>query len=104
MLPCDYMTENGRKVAFDLDAVIDVAIGYSNKRLGWTATLIFIPVTFAFVELRSSPQNIRGNSEEEAEEVSFTYISETFAIDNEGLNRVKSNPGSWLLIDRRTEA
>jgi hypothetical protein len=104
MIPCDYTSENGRKVTFDLDAVIDVAIGYSKKRHGWTATLIYIPESTAFVELRSSPQDIRGISKEEAEEVSSSYISETFAIDNEGLNRVKSDPGSWQLIDRRIRA
>jgi hypothetical protein len=104
MIPCDYTSENGRKVTFDLDAVIDVAIGYSKKRQGWTATLIYIPESSAFVELRSAPQDIRGNSKEEAEEVSFAYIGETFAIDNEGLNRVKSDPGNWQLINRRTGA
>lgn len=104
MIRCDYTTENGRKVVFDLDSVIDVAIGFSKKRQGWTATLIYVPETRAFVELRSSPQDIRGNSKEEAEEVSSAYISEAFAIDSEGLTRVKSNPSSWQLIDRRRDA
>jgi len=104
MVPCDYIAENGRKVLFDLDAVTDVALGFSKKRQGWTATLIFVPETSAFVELRSSPQDIRGNSKEEADEVSATYISETFAICLEDLIRIKYDPSKWKLIDRRKGA
>ena len=58
MMPCTYLAKNGSTVEFDLDAVFDVVAGYSVRRADWTATVIFVPSSGAFVELRSSAQDI----------------------------------------------
>jgi hypothetical protein len=81
MLPAIYISIDGRPVSYDLDRVSDIAQSYIGKRAGWTCTLIHIHDTDAFVELRSSPQDIRGNSaQEEQEEVDAEYIGKTYGL------------------------
>jgi hypothetical protein len=101
MMPADYIARDGSTVKFDLDSVIDVVAGYSKHRDTWTATLIWVPAKKAFVELRSSPQDYRGNSQSEAEEVESGYIKETFSLSDVELTNFKSSPSSWQFIDHR---
>ena len=104
MVPCEYIDAGGNTVKFDLDAVTDIVAGFSKSRSTWTATLIYVLKTHAFVELRSSPQDVHGDSEDEAEEVSTDYIRETFGISEMELARIKSNPKGWRFIDQRKHA
>lgn len=101
MMPCDYISLSGESIEFDLDAVVDVCASYSGVQRGWTATLIYVLATKTFVELRSSPQDIRGNSHEESVEVSFDYIEKTFAISTEQLQAIQCYPSKWLFINMR---
>jgi hypothetical protein len=104
MMPCNYTAADGSNVVFDLDAVTDVIAAYSGVRRSWTATIVFIPATGTFVELRSSPQDIRGNSQEESVEVSGSYLQDTFGLTKAQQSAIKSQPYAWRFIDRRSEA
>lgn len=101
MMPCEYRSKTGDVKNFDLDAVFELVGGFSHARNGWTALIIFVPSTGAFVELRSSPQDYRGNSEEEAEEIEEAYIQKTFGLSQSQMEIFISNPGSWQFIDLR---
>lgn len=101
MMPCDYKALNGTTMKLDLDAVYDVALGYSARQKGWTATLVFDPATSSFVELRSSPPDYRGNSVEEAEEVTDQYVCEHFSLEAGQLISIRNNPSAWKLVSRR---
>ena len=104
MMPCDYRSNAGQIVEFDLDLVADIAIGYSTARPTWTATLIYIPAKDTFVELRSSPQDHRGNSAEESEEVDLVYLNGAFGISPAQVAQIRSNPKSWRVINLRERA
>ena len=97
----DYKSASGQKIEFDLDAVIDVAAGYSQVRRGWTGKLIYIPALTVFVELRSSPEDFRGYSDEESEEVTAEYIQQTFSIGPRDIETIKSNPHEWPFLNLR---
>lgn len=100
-MPCGYVSLTGVERTVDLESVIDVVLGYSTKRSEWTATLVFDPESKAFVELRSSPQDVRGNSSEEGEEVAAEYITDTFGLTPEQISSVMKRPSEWRLIDLR---
>ena len=100
-MPCEYISLTGIKRTIDLDSVIDVALGYSAKRDKWTATLVFDPGSKVFVELRSSPQDVRGNSADEAEEVDVEYMANTFGLKLDQLSSISERPSHWRLIDLR---
>jgi len=104
MMPCDYISISGKRVQFDLDAVFDVCAGYSGTRKDWTATLIYIPAQKTFVELRSSPQDFRGNSEEESVEVEPQYIEQTFSITADQQRAIQQCPNDWSFINQRENA
>ena len=103
-MPCSYLAKNGAKVSFDLDAVTDVALGYSGARPSWTATLIYVWAHKTFVELRSSPQDIRGNCQSEEVEVDERYITEAFLLSPAQINAVKQDPRNWSSVDHRQRA
>ena len=104
MMPFSYLDKSGASAYCDLDAVTDVALGYSGVRAGWTATLIYVPQQNAFVELRSSPPDVRGNSSEEAVEVGDRYVLETSRLSSIQLAAVRRNPSAWPVIDLRQQA
>lgn len=101
MMPCSYMSLTKVQRTLDLDSVIDVALGYSGRRSGWTATLVFDHESGAFVELRSAPPDVRGNSADEAEEVDVEYMSSTFGLQPNQLSAVAERPESWKLLNLR---
>ena len=103
-MPCDYISLSGARIQFDLDAVFDVCSGYSGTQKDWTATLIYVPAQKAFVELRSSPQDFRGNSQEESAEVDAQYIERTFSITVDQQLTIQKHPNDWLFIDGRERA
>lgn len=100
-MPCEYISKSGAVKKFDLDSVFDLVGGYSNHRAGWSALIIFLPDTNAFVELRSSPQDYRGNSADEAQEIDENYIKNTFGLTGNQIESFKAKPKSWQFIDRR---
>ena len=101
MMPCSYMSLNKVWRNLDLDSVIDVVLGYSGIRSGWTSTLVFDPESGAFVELRSAPPDVRGNSADEAEEVDAEYMIRTFGLQQNQLSSVAERPQSWKLLNLR---
>jgi hypothetical protein len=101
MVPCDYLAKDGSRRTFDLDAVFDLVSGYSARHKEWTALLIYVPAIQAFVELRSSPPDVRGNSADEAEEVDEPYIRETFGLSQTQLSSIQANPKGWRFVDQR---
>ena len=102
MMPCDYQMIAGDRRVVDLDAVIDVALGYSGVRASWTATLVFDPSSGAFIELRSAPQDLRGNSADDAKQVEADYIGKSFGISELQLAAVIRSPRAWTVLDLRT--
>ncbi len=101
MTPCSYTTLDGKVKTIDLDAVFDFVIGYSGKRAGWTSTVVYDPRTHVFVELRSSPQDVHGDSADEAEEVTEEYLKTTFSLDEGQVAEMRRAPKAWKLIARR---
>jgi hypothetical protein len=55
----------------------------------------------SFVELRDSPQDYRGNSDSEAEEVSEKYLLDTYGLNPVEITAVRAKPSEWKWIDRR---
>lgn len=101
MMPSGYVARDGSTKHFDLDAVVDVVGAYSKRRDGWTALLVYVPATRAFVEVRSSPQDVRGNSMDEAEEVDPQYVFEAFGLTKGQLDAIATSPKAWRFIERR---
>jgi hypothetical protein len=101
MMPCSYISLTKVQRTLDLDSVIDVALGYSSRRPRWTATLVFDPESEAFVELRSAPPDVRGNSADEAEEVDAAYMTSTLGLQPNQLAAVVERPESWKLLSLR---
>ncbi len=101
MMPCRYKALDGSIREVDLDAVFDIALGASAHRPGWSATIIYDPASGSFVELRDSPPDYRGNSADEAEEVSEKYVSDTFKLDAVQLEKARRTPSQWIVVNRR---
>jgi hypothetical protein len=101
MTPCRYIKQDGEESIFDLDNVVDIVRGYSHKKEGWTSLIIFDLKTQKFIELRDSPPDIKGNSKDEAEEVSSDYLQSFFGIKENDLIRIKKAPTDWQFIDRK---
>jgi hypothetical protein len=100
-----YKNRSGVSTDFDLDAVTLVVAGRSSGcRPAWSAMLVYVPATQAFVELRSSPPDICGYSLDEAEEVDATYVQSTFQVSREDMAHISTNPYAWRPIDRRSSA
>jgi len=100
-MPCKYDSLSGDRRTTDLDLVVDIVRGYSAKRPQWAATLIFDPESRAFIELRDSPPDVRGNSEDEAEEVDAEYMVSAFGLEFTQISSIVSNPYEWKWIDQR---
>lgn len=101
MMPCNYVAADGSKKDFDLDAVYEVIRAYSRKRAGWTSLVIYEPSHDVFIELRDSPQDVRGNSQDEAEEISPAEIAAHYGIAETVCLQIRKNPRTWRLIDQR---
>lgn len=99
MMPCKYLSIDGVEKTLDLDTVIDIARGASKKKIGWSALIVFDPHSKTFVELRDSPQDVRGNSKDEAEEVTVSYISSAFNIDIKIVSDIENNLEEWRFVD-----
>ena len=100
-MPCDYDSLAGVRRTIDLDVVVDVVRGYSARRPGWAATLVFDPASRAFVELRDAPPDVRGNSADEADEVDAEYMAEAFGLSSAQLSSIVASPEKWRWIDQR---
>lgn len=98
---CDYVALDGNIQDFDLDAVVDVIRTYSYQRPGWNALVIYVPSRNAFVELRSSPPNVHGDSDDEAQEISEQDLQAHYRLTPEACAQIRQNPRSWILIDER---
>jgi hypothetical protein len=104
MMPSDYIATDGSKRFFDLDAVVSFLEGYSSKRKGWTSLVVYAPSLDVFIELRSSPPDIRGGSADEAEEISPTEIAAVYGVPETACMQMRKNPRGWKLIDLRSSA
>lgn len=100
-MPGTYQSKDGSEKSFDLDTVIDVVRGYSGQQPGWTALIVFLPKEEVFVELRSSPPDIRGNSRGEEEEVSEEYLLKNFQLSTTDINQFRAKPKKWVFRDYR---
>src|SRR3954453_17771929 len=101
MMPSDFVDLTGRRRKFDLDSVYEVVRGDSKARPGWTSNVVYEPKLKKFIEVRSSPQDVRGSSADEAEEVTVEYISDAYGLSEQELGRLSQGPHLWKLIDRR---
>jgi hypothetical protein len=90
--PSDFVDLAGHRREFDLDSVYEVVRGYSKVRAGWTSIVVYEPTQKNFIEVRSSPQDFRGNSADEAEEVTVNYISDAYGMSEQDLDRVSQAP------------
>jgi hypothetical protein len=100
MMPCDYRSLSGQLARMDLDSVIDVVGGWSARRPGWQAFIVFLPDNGRFVELQSTPPDIQGNSADESEEVTREYVLENFLSADE-LSSFMESPRNWQFLERR---
>lgn len=98
-MPCKYLGIDGVERLLDLDNVIDIVRGSSKKKVGWSALIVFDPISKSFVELRDSPPDVKGYSKDEAEEVTVSYISLAFSIDERQVLNIRNNPDSWQFVD-----
>ena len=101
MMPGDFVAIDGTTKYFDLDNVYDIVRGFSGKRKGWTSLVVYEPTHDVFIELRSSPPDIRGNSMGEAEEVLPAYIAKFYGLGNDEITAARSKPTEWKLVDLR---
>ncbi|ACH39370.1 hypothetical protein Gbem_2358 [Citrifermentans bemidjiense Bem] len=95
MRTCCYTAMNGEAKVLKLDSAIDIAVGHSSRRSGWSATLLFNPATLSFIEYRCSPPDQFGQRREEAEEVTSHYIYKNFKLDPILLLAIQQNPQEW---------
>jgi hypothetical protein len=102
LVPCRYLSKDGTFQVLDLDAVFDLVCGSSGRGPNWTATIVYVPAKRTFVELRSSPPDVRGNSTEEAEEVEPDYIRNAFGLSDAQLQTFLAAPGTWQTIEQHT--
>jgi len=100
-MPSDFIDLSGKKREFDLDSVCEVVRGCSHRRNGWASIVVYEPGQGKFIEIRSSPQDFRGNSADEAEEVTPEYLRSAYQISETDVARFLSAPASWKLIDLR---
>ncbi|GHC99132.1 hypothetical protein GCM10007320_55450 [Pseudorhodoferax aquiterrae] len=97
----EYRSLDGSTVAFDLDDVVQVAKGYSQLKKGWHSFIVYDVPTRAFIELRSSPPDYKGNSADEVEEVTEQYVCATLLIEPSRLSALRASPRKWQLVNRR---
>lgn len=100
-MPSNFVAVDGTTKAFDLDNVYEIVRGFSEKRKGWTSLVVYEPRHDAFVELRSSLPDIRGNSEDEAEEVVPGYILKSYGLSDGQVAAARLKPTEWRLVDLR---
>ena len=103
MMHDEFTGLNGAKIMFDLDQVVDVVKGQSGCRSDWTALVVYNAPTRSLIELRSSPPDFRGNSADEAEEVTEQYVRGNFQMTADQLSKLRAAPHEWQLINRRDE-
>ena len=102
MMPSDFIKLDGTSQEFDLDTARRLVRGYSKQRQGWEASVVYSPERKTFIEVRSSPQDYRGNSKfDEAEEVPLEYISEAYGIDKNAIESFLRSPQTWKLVNQR---
>src|SRR4051812_36378580 len=101
MVPCKFTDMSGREATLDLDKVVDVVDGWSRLKDGWQAFLVYDPTTRRFVELQSTVPDLRGNSSDEAVEVSAEYVRNTFRLTDIQLGHLRRSPRGWSFLKRR---
>src|SRR4051794_15952736 len=100
MMPCKFTTKSGTAASLDLDAVFDVVEGPSGRHPNWTALIIYEPTSNVLVELRDAPQDVRGNSASEAEEVDDAYVQNHFGLSEHELASLRAHPKRWRMQRR----
>jgi hypothetical protein len=101
-MPSDFVAFDRSTKTFDLDTVTMIARGFSGKRHGWTGTIVYEPGHDTMIELRSSPPDVRGGSDDEAEEVSPDYIAEQYGLSKGDIAKAQEDPASWKVVDLRS--
>ena len=101
MMQDEYTALDGATVVFDLDDVVEVVKGYSQLKRGWQSLIVYNVSTRSFVELRSSPPDYKGNSADEAAEVTEQYVCDTFQLDPGQVSALRAAPRKWQLVNRR---
>lgn len=91
MMHGTYIDSNGVQRDCDLDALKVLARGGSQIRHGWSGLLAFDPQNGALIELRSSPPNIRGDSQGEASQVDIEYAISTYGLTQDVVERLHLN-------------
>ena len=103
MMPCDYLALDGSRKDFDLDAVVSIFDGPSRSRPGWDALVVYVPRSKVFIELRSSPPNVHGDSDCEELEISDQDLQAHYRITPAACAQIRQNPRAWVLVDERKE-
>jgi len=99
MISCEYVDLSGKKQAYDLDSVVDIVRGQSQKKSGWVALIVFDPASNKFIELRDSPADARGSSKDEAEEIDESYVLSHFQLEQGDISSIRGNSTGWVFID-----
>lgn len=98
----EYWGFNGVTVAYDLNDVVEVVKGFSQIKRGWQSFIVYNVPTRSFIELRSAPPDHKGNSADEAEEVTDQYVCDTFQLAQAQLSALRASPRTWQLVNRRS--
>lgn len=99
MIEIEFTDMDGNDRPLDLDSVVDIARGASQKKEGWKALVVYDPSSARFIELRDSPPDARGNSLDEAEEVSIEYVIGAFPVSPADIKMIKRSTAEWRFID-----
>jgi hypothetical protein len=70
------------------------------RKAGWKALIVYDEITNVLVELRDSPEDYRGNAQDEAEQVTEQYVRDAFEIDARQFNDLYRAPRNWSFIDK----
>jgi hypothetical protein len=101
MMESDFLASDGIVRKFDLDSVHEIVRGTSGLYPKWNSIIVFDPSSKAFIEVRSSPPDIRGNRDDEAVEVGASYLRAHYGLSEEQLVNAMTNPTDWRLINLR---
>jgi hypothetical protein len=101
MIRSNFLSKDGSLREFDLDAVVDIIDGWSQRRVGWQGFIVYLPEQQVFVELLSTVPDVRGNSDSQREEVDRDYLISAYSLTAQQLLDIQRSPRTWQFVRGR---
>tara|TARA_B100001093_G_scaffold251912_1_gene241194 strand:- start:351 stop:656 length:306 start_codon:yes stop_codon:yes gene_type:complete len=101
MMPAKYTKLDRSESVFDLDIAYAVIRGYSKQKPTWTCNVVFDSESQSFIELRSSPPDIRGNCGDEAIELKNPDDLIAYGLSLDEITSIIDNPSNWKTMNYR---